>query len=185
MLLQALVRSSLGSRADTLLVFGIAILYILQLLVHQPELWPFAIIGVATILLGSSKLSPAQKRWGYVGLGGLILPALFFLWTANAHAVLLQDVQDFFVSSFGSVGGEDGGDAEGSGGITDLINLIFNSARGIYIIFVVKAVWDGWQDFRQQEELSAYVRIMLGSLLGIFSIDLIGGLVIPAGETTT
>jgi hypothetical protein len=182
MLLQALVRSSFGSRADTLLVFGIAVLYILQLLVHQPELWPFAINGIAMVLLsGSKQLSPAQKRWGYVGLGGLILPALFFLWTTHAHAVLLQDVQDFFVRSFGSVGGEDGGDGEGSGGIADLINLIFNSARGIYIIFVVKAVWDGWQDFRQQEELSAYVRIMLGSLLGIFSIDLIGGLVIPAG----
>jgi hypothetical protein len=104
----------------------------MQLLVHEPSLWPFAIIGVAFVLLGSSKLSPSQKRWGYVVGGLLILPALFFLWTTHAHAVLLQDVQDFFVRSFGSVGSSDSGDGEGSGGIADLINLIFNSARGIY-----------------------------------------------------
>ncbi|MGH2414519.1 MAG: hypothetical protein ACRDEA_12710, partial [Microcystaceae cyanobacterium] len=161
-----------ASKKDQLYIFALMGLYILQLLANNPSLWVFVGIGAGCIAFQDLPLPKLHKRVLLVGLGLVTVPLLLSVWAEPSGAVLLTRAQNFFATNFS-------GGGDGNSYVT-LINMIFNSARVVYIIFLAMAAWQGYQDFRQNEEMSSFVRVMAGSLLGVFSVDIVSTFIVPA-----
>ena len=162
-----------SSGTEQLLTVGVCSLYALQLISEYPVLWAFAGVGSLYIALQQQKRFKLNKKWLWGIIGLLMIPALINAWAAPGSAeVLLTRVQDFFGTSFGG------------GTYAAPIDLIFNSARGIYIFLLLIAAWQGWQSYQQSDETGAFVRNMLYSLLVIFAVDVFSTFVVP-GSTGT
>ncbi len=153
---------------ESRLIVGVCSLYALQLIAEYPDVWIGVGLGAVVVAIQSQKWLKIPKRWGYLLLGIILVPALINWWaTPGSAEVLLTRVQQFFSSSFG-------GESYGSA-----IDLIFNSARGFYIMLLLIAAWQGWQSYQQQDEMGAFVRNMLYSLAVVFSVDVFSGFVVP------
>ncbi|NJO94058.1 MAG: hypothetical protein HC820_06320 [Hydrococcus sp. RM1_1_31] len=174
--IQPRFQGSFASQNDQRLIAAVTILYLLQLLLNYPAAWAFVGIGATFWWLSQLQLSKSV-RWTLMAiLGLLIVPLLLHVWSQPSNAVLLTRAQEFFVTSFSTGTG-------GSAEYTTLIDLIFNSIRGVYIILLAVAGFQSWQDFRQQEEMSSFARMIFGSLVGIFGIDVISTFIIPTAGT--
>ncbi len=151
----------------------------IHLAMDYPPLW-----GVLGLYGGYLALTEGQMKGkipNKVVLGGLALlavPVFIALWETPSHAILLSGAQTHFTTLVGAGGGD-------GQTYTNFINLIFNTARGIYLILLAKAGWDGYQDYRQNEEFGTYVRVMAGTLFGVLMIDAITPYVVGGGTTTT
>ncbi len=155
-------------RQESKLIVGVCSLYALQLIAEYPDAWIGLGLGALTIAIQTQKWIKRRPKWGYVLLGIILVPCLINWWaTPGSAEVLLTRVQTFFSSSFG-------GESYGSA-----IDLIFNSARGFYIMLLLIAAWQGWQSYQQQDEMGAFVRNMLYSLAVVFSVDVFSGFVVP------
>ena len=158
-----------SKQKESKLIIGVCGLYTLQLIAEYPDVWIGVGLGALVIAIQNQKWIKNRKKWGYVLLGIILVPVLINWWaTPGSAEVLLTRVQGFFSSSFG-------GESYGSA-----IDLIFNSARGFYIMLLLIAAWQGWQSYQQQDEMGAFVRNMLYSLAVIFSVDVFSSFVVPA-----
>jgi hypothetical protein len=160
------------SQKDQMLIVAVAITYLLQLLCNNPTLWAFVGMGATIWRIQQMKLSQKLKRIVLASMGTLLIPLLIFQWAQVSDAFLLSRAQDFFSNSFATATG-------GSIEYTNLIDLIFNSIRGIYLILLAVAGFQSWQDFRQSEEMSSFARMCFGSLVGVFGIDVISTFIVP------
>lgn len=110
-------------------------------------------------------------------LGGVLLlaPLLVTLFATPSEAIMLTRVQNFMANTLF------GGTATGDGtSYTQLVNFIFNSLRGIYMVWVVVAAVQGFQQLQQKQGLSDAVQLTFFALITIFAVDMISYLVIPA-----
>lgn len=171
-------RGKFASERDLKLLAMVAITYLLQLLVNNPTLWAFIGIGATLWRIEQLNVNKKFKRIAIFSVGVLLILLIIVNSSQPSDAFMLSRAQEFFTTSFGSAAG-------GSTDYKNLIDLIFNSIRGVYIIFLCAAGINAWQDFRQQEEMSSFARIIFGSLVGVFSIDVISTFIIPTGGTPT
>ncbi|MEL4897414.1 hypothetical protein [Crocosphaera sp. Alani8] len=157
-------------KKEQLLVATLIVLYVLQLVCTAPYLWTFVGLGSAYCLWQQNPKLKKYRKFVIWGLGIISLPILLSLWAEPSHAVLLTRVQAFLTSSFAT-----GTDAN----YANVVNMIVNTMRGIYILFLVIAGWGAFQDVQQGQEMSGMARTMIVSLLGVFAIDVMSVVIVP------
>lgn len=172
---QIRLQRSFAARKDQLLATSMATLYLMQLQIAYQESWFFIGIGAFFWGLGKQQFSSSLKKFLIAILSLMLILLLLNTWSEPASAVFLSRLQDFFSSSFGqnAGAGED---------FKNLIDLICNSIRAIYLIFLAGAIIQAWQDHNRGEEMSTYSRIFIGSLVGVFGFDVISTFIIPTGN---
>ncbi len=158
-------------KKEQLLMSALIIMYILQMVASAPYLWSFVGLGAAYIASQQFTWSKKHRRKFLTVLGVIAIPLMLALWAEPSHAVLLSRVQDFLTDSFGTGTDED---------YTPIVNMVVNSARAIYIFFLVIAGWNAVNDSQQGQEMSGFARNMLMSLLGVFVVDVMSVIIVPA-----
>lgn len=158
-------------KQEQFLVAALIVLYVLQLVLSAPYLWTFVGLGSAYCLWHENPKLKKHRKWVIWGLGIISLPIMLSLWAEPSQAVLLTRVQGFLTRSFAT-----GTDAN----YVNVVNMIVNTMRGIYILFLVIAGWGAFQDVQQGQEMSGMARTMIVSLLGVFAIDVMSVVIVPA-----
>jgi hypothetical protein len=181
----SLVKPSSNRWSDWGGVLTIA-LFFSQQAFRQPILFVIPILAlfvlyVQNINYDSSPLGKGLRRvikhQKALMIGSILLlaPILVTLFATPSEAVMLTRVQNFMANEL--FGGASLGDGTS---YAQLVNFVFNALRGIYMVWVVVAGVQGFQQLQQKQGLSDAVQLTFFSLITIFAIDMISFLVIPA-----
>ena len=106
-------------------------------------------------------------------VGSLVVASAYLIhcWSEPSYAVLLSGAQSFFA-----------GQLTTSGDSTQAatVNLIFNVARGLFILYVVVAFVNAWNASRQDEDWVPTIKVPIITMLAVFSLDILTTMIIPA-----
>lgn len=125
--------------------------------------------------------SGAKKAYATVSASAFSLIFCTY-WLVNeskpANAQFLNNAQKFFETSFGTAAG-------GTGGVdTNLFGLIFNSLRGVFVVYLAISIIKVVAAARQDEDWQSLARTPMIILISITLGDVLAGLIIGPGTGT-
>ena len=162
-------------QGDLILFTTLIAFFTIRSTIHQPSLW---IVIVAALLWGY--VIPKVNRYRVVKkpirlllwvIGGVVGGAyLINCWGEPSFAVLLSGAQDFFAGQLTTAAD----DSQAA-----VVNLIFNVARGLFILYLIVAFINAWNSSRQDEDWIPVIKVPVISILAIFGLDILTSMVIP------
>lgn len=167
----ALAQKEQTLRQDVKLVLSTLVLLCIDILVCYPSTAIYFVFGVVAMGLSQVKFLHSKRKIACLMLA-LVGGFLFInTWVEPAHSILLSNVQTHF-SSILSQGGDD------SATYAKMTDMIFNTARVMYVIFLLFVTWQGFRNFQQGEEMSELVRMGVYSVVAVLAVDVVSQFVI-------
>ena len=164
------------SKGDLILFTSLVALFVISSAIHQPILWVllFALGIWGYVFPWISQYRVVKKSTLLLlRVASLVVASVYFIhcWSEPSYAVLLSGAQDFFAGQLTSAG-------DSTQAAT--VNLIFNVARGLFILYVVVAFVNAWNASRQDEDWVPTIKVPIITMLAVFSLDILTTMIIPA-----
>ncbi|GAX38805.1 hypothetical protein [Nodularia sp. NIES-3585] len=173
-------RNKVAETGTLTMMFAAGALMIVEMSVHQILLGGFMILAAIIIALPKesqlllTNFEKLQRKHG-VNLYGILFSILTIICfldfaTSPASAQFFNNAQTWMNQSFGT--------AAGNNQTTEVIDLVFNLLRGLFLIYVGIALVQIVQAARNDEDWKTLARTPLIIVLAVFVGDLVTGLLV-------